>query len=264
MFNKTPEQKEELRLLSKLGVFGGPIPEHRALLSLPFSSKMRMAIFFLPVAFDIAIVYSIKLISQGWGLFFRFWFEKLGVQGKVSLAPAEIGGISITLPVFDMPSSTPDGYTWWAVLTATMFLLILSYRLSSRLMPLVYFIRFAAIIQISALVFFAIMPAAFPYSISSYLENLLISGVWLMFVLPWVHALIYYIFDFSVIKKIGFTLITLVFIATALPFQVMVHAMLLLKSSLLILPVLYVLFGLFLLIFVCIALYGWAMSWKRI
>jgi hypothetical protein len=263
MLKRTREENEELRLLSKRGVFGNTIPEHRALLSLSFSLFRIMTIFLLPAAFDIALRHSFDVISQVWVMFFRFWFEKLGIPGKVLLTSSEMGWMTITHPVFDMPSSTPDGFTWWAVVATTVFLLMLSLILPQRLMPLTYFIRFAAAIQISALAFFAVMPAEFPYSISSYLENLLISGVWLMFVLPWVHALIYYIFDFSVTKKLGLTLVTLVFIATALPFQVMVHAILLLKFSLLILPLLYILFGLFLLILACIALYGWAMSWQK-
>ena len=87
--------------------------------------------------------------------------------------------------------------------------------------------------------------------------------MWFLLVVPWAHALIYYIFDFSLLKKAWLTLLTLLFVVLALPCQIMAHAYLLVCFSLLFLPVLYFVFGALFLVLGCIALYGWAMSWQR-
>jgi hypothetical protein len=42
----------------------------------------------------------------------------------------------------------------------------------------------------------------------------------------------------------------------------MAHAYLLIKFTLLFLPLLYLIFGVMLIILACVAFYGWAMSWK--
>jgi hypothetical protein len=89
------------------------------------------------------------------------------------------------------------------------------------------------------------------------------SLLWLMLILPWVHALTYGIFAFSTSRKLALTAVTLVFVGIAGPFLLMVHVYLIATLSLLVLPPLYFVFGMPLLILACIALYGWAMSWQH-
>jgi hypothetical protein len=50
-------------------------------------------------------------------------------------------------------------------------------------------------------------------------------------------------------------------IAVLIPLQVMVHAFLIHHLSLLVMPALFLLWGILPLLFVFVALYGWAMSW---
>jgi len=254
---------KELSQLSRLGVSGRIIAEHRARRRLSLPPGKLLTILLLPLIFNLAVGVAIDQIARGWAIFLAFWLEKLQIAGQVIPQAAELGVMQVTLPLLEMPSIAPDAYMWLIAAIITAIALLVSVLLPQRFLPLIYCLRFAAAIQVSALVYFAVMPAAFPYSVSTYLNSLLTSGIWFMFVVPWVHGMIYYIFDFSVVQKAGLTLLTLAFIALALPFLLMTHAYLLSVCSLLILPLLYILCGVLLLTFACIALYGWAMSWSR-
>jgi len=54
----------------------------------------------------------------------------------------------------------------------------------------------------------------------------------------------------------------LVHLAVFLPLQAVVHAYVIYRGSLLTMPVLFLVFGVLLDVFVYVALYGWGMSWR--
>lgn len=236
---------------------------HRSMHRLTLSPVKITVMLLLPLTFNAATWSLRKIIGTGWGTIFEFWITKLDIPGIVTLKTIGPAWLDLTLPYLELPSSAPTAVTWWATLIATIIALLLSRFTPDKLMPLRYFIGIVAFIQITALVFFAAIPAEFSYTVSGYIENSLVTGAGLILIIPWVHSLIYYIFDFSFLQKTWLTLLTLAFILIALPFQFMVHAYLLIKFSLLFLPLLYFIFGILLLILASIALYGWAMSWKH-
>jgi hypothetical protein len=252
-----------LAWLSRLGVRGDRILLHRSLLSLPFPRSRFAVMLILPLCFNVLTWLVRRPISNGWAAFFEFWMVKLDLAGSVSMSPIGPRVLDLSLAYLHLPSEAPNVLMWWLTLSITLFMMMLSLHVPDRLLPLRYLLRFGLFVQLTALVFFAIAPGAFPYTISDYIRSVLNSAVWLVMMVPWVHALIYYIFDFSVLQKAALTLMTLCFLLAALPFQVMVHAYLLVKGSLLVMPLLYFVFGIWLLMVACVALYGWAMSWHR-
>ena len=58
------------------------------------------------------------------------------------------------------------------------------------------------------------------------------------------------------------TLLVMLHLAVLLPFQYVLHAYLLHHFSLLLMPVLFTFFGPVIEVLICIALYGWGVSWK--
>lgn len=263
MIQNDQDNYENLALLSKRGFLGEIIPEHRALLSSSLPRTKWLAILCIPVVFNFLILNFINDIGQAWLAMFDFWFEKLNILGEINLATLEFFGVKAELPKFDIPSSAPDATIWWILTALTAMLFGMTHRLPKRLMPLFYMVYFVAIFLSISLIYFAAVPARFPYTVSGYLDNLLITAIWLMLVIPWIHALIYYIFDFSLIKKLGLTLLSIAFIAIAMPFQLLAQMVILVNFSVILLPILYVFFGIFLLILCCLSLYGWAMSWEK-
>lgn len=254
---------ELIALISTLSASGRRIAIHRSIHRLPFPQQRFAVLLLLPALFNLATWWAGDHISAGWHALFEFWVEKLELPATVTLTSSSHTVEISNLPSLNLPSIFPGTWTWWLALILTLMSLLLGHRLPERFLPLRYFIYFVAFIQITALAFFATRPRAFPYSSQGYIETSLATGVAFMFVIPWVHALIYYIFDFSLPRKAWLTLLSLAFIAIALPFQVMVHAYLLTKFSLLLLPLLYFVFSVLPLVLACIGLYSWAMSWRR-
>ena len=252
---------DELALPSALNAVRGRRPIHRALYHISFPRSRLIQILLVPLIFNVITWLSREPISAGWQAFSKFWVKTLELRGTVTLKPVGYG-LNMVFPYLELPSRSPDVSLWWGTFVLTLAVMLGAPLIPGIFLPIQYFVRFAAFIQITALMFFAIFPATPLFTIADYLEGSFITGMWLMLVVPWMHALTYYIFDFSIWQKTWLTLLTLIFINVALPFQLMTHMYLLVKFSLLFLPVLHLLFGIFLHILVCVALYGWAMSWE--
>jgi hypothetical protein len=251
----------QLGTASRQGRSGDPIPEHRSFRTLSFSPSKLAVVLLLPVAFNVVTWLLLPPITSAWRTFFSFWIERLGIEGKASFIPRGPRSVAIPLPYVELPTRMPDAETWWMTVALTVLALLAAPSIPERWLPVRYLLRVVLFIQLTALVFFVTIPAAFPYSLPQYIVSSLQTAVWFMLVIPWVHALVYYIFDFSLAQKARLTGLTLAFVAGALPFQLMVHGYLLVKGSMLLMPALYLVFGIWLLIFPCVALYGWAMSW---
>ena len=263
MNHATQNNYEELARLSKRGFLGQIIPEHRALLSSSLSRQKWSEILIIPLAFNFLILKCANLLGQYWQAIFDFWFQRLNIPGQITLQSLEFFGIQAELPRFDIPSSPPDATIWWLLAAVTALFFGATRILPKRFMPLFYMLYFLGLFITVSLIYFAVAPARFPYTVSGYLDNLLTTAIWLLVVMPWAHALIYYIFDFSLFKKIGLTLLTTAFIVAALPFQILSQIVVLANLSIIVLPLLYVFFGIFVLILCSLSLYGWAMSWER-
>ncbi|WP_354687217.1 hypothetical protein [Cupriavidus necator] len=239
------------------------LARHRSLDRLSLSVPTLGGILLVPVAFNLAEWILRDRISFAWAGVLAFWIDKLGINGIVIERLTRVAWFNFNLPYLNITAAVPDVLTWSTTLIATLAVFLLSLRIPDQYLPLRYFLLFAVFIQFTALLFFAVAPQSFPYSASEYVDNVLKTCASLLFLLPWGHALVYYIFDFSWPKKIFLTLITLLFVIVAVPLQLALHVYLMACCSLLMMPLLSFVFGPTLIVFGCIALYGWAMSWER-
>lgn len=241
-----------------------PVPLHRSMRRLsPGFGQVVTGVLLLPLGFDLALWLSRHVLSGAWATLFAFWVQRLELTGRVerrSFGPAEV---DVFLPHLEVPARPVSGALWACALGVTLALLFLSGRLPDSQIPLRYLLRLVAVLQGTALAYFAFPSSAPPYTTPEYLDGMLDSAAWLLVLVPWIHGVVYHLFEFSLARKVAFTLLTLAFISVATPFQVMLHAYLLAAGSVLFMPVLYLLGGTWLLVFGCIALYGMAMSWPR-
>ncbi len=254
----------EQEKLSRQNVLGSYITPHRAIHHFVFPHSRLIEMLLLPLIFTLAAMPILEKFVSGWMALIEFWLDKLEITANVSLKLYELLGIDVMLPHLVIPTGSPDQAAFHLVVVNTAIALLVSFILPNRMLPLKYIIRVLVFIQATALLFFAFMSDQFPYTLTSHLDNIMIACVYLMLIVPWVHMVVYYIFDFSFLNKVLLTFYTLLFLAVFLPFLLVMHAYLIVHFSLLVLPVLYFAFGLFLLIMACIAFYGWAMSWKRL
>lgn len=250
-------------VLSKQGPDAEAVPMHRALARLRFPRRRLLTLALFPAAFTLGLWLMRHPILALWQALLAFWSEKLAPGTLVSLGAVGPAALELRLPAPVLHATAPDGLTWGLTLGTTVLILSLARTLPEHLLPLRYFLRVAGFIQLTSLAFFAIVPEAFPYSLPEYLRSLLEAGLCLLVLLPWMHAAVYYVFDFSWWRKVALTALTLSFLIVAIPLLVMLHAGLLRGGSLLQLPLVYLLFGVWPWIFACIALYGWAMSWPH-
>lgn len=255
---------QELAKKSRSGLLGQVIPVHRSLEHFEFPRAKLKAVVLLPIGFSLIAWPAIWLLGRCWAPFFQFWVQKLSLPATVvteNIGPTQA---TVTLPLIHLPSVLPSPETWLIVAAVTLVALLITFTLPDQAFPIRYLVRVLAFIQTTALLFFWFLPDDFPHTASGHLEHLVLSGVVTMLIVPWLHALVYYIFAFSILKQIALTLLTLLLLAVLIPFLVIGHAYALHHGSMLLLPVLYFAFGLFAYVMVCIALYGWGMSWNRV
>lgn len=217
----------------------------------------------IPVLFNLAVWQSRDALSAGWTAVFAFWLARLGIAGSVVGPTTHSSVFDIPLPHVNVAAALPDSITWLVATAVTAMLWLVALRLRDQYLPLRYFLLFVLFIQLTSLIFFAVAPEHFPHSASGYIDGELKTEFGFLLLLPWGHALMYYVFDFSWPRKIGLTLMTLAFVVVAVPLQLTLHAYVLARGSLLLMPLLSFVLGPTLVVFGCIGLYGWAMSWPR-
>lgn len=207
-------------------------------------------------------ILSLPSIAGFWRGLFVLALRLLPLQCQLKTGLHRFVGVAVVpLPYFAVDPTMPSSGVWGTTGIAVIGTFALTFFLSPKLMPVTYLLRCVLFVQASALVYFAVSPAQFPYAPGDYLDGLLTSGAALIAVVPLLFLLTYYIFPFSFLKKFFLTLITMAYLVTFLPLQVVLHAFLL-KQSLLFMPVLYLVFGMPLDVLIIVALYAWGMTWE--
>ena len=101
---------------------------------------------------------------------------------------------------------------------------------------------------------------AFPYNIARHSEELMTIGYVVMLASPLMLSMGYYILNQSLLKKLFYTGIILIFLAVMVPHQVLVQALIMQHFSVLFMPLLYICFGAVFDALVFVALYSWVAS----
>lgn len=251
-------------VLRRRGYRGTPIPAHRALASEQVRPWTIVASLAIAVLFDGALLALSEPLMDAWRRVLAFWVSAIsGPVASSLLDRTLLPGWSVALPDVALGAGAPTGMQWLDALIAAVLMLVGSLLLPHRARPLAYLLRLVALVQLSANLYFYLTPGAFPYSLRGHVATLC-AGSWvLMLLVPWVHALTYYPFDHRWSRKLFLTITTLVFFAVYTPVSLALHAWLLHEASLVAMPVLYLVFGYPLDIFLLVGLYGWGMSWKH-
>jgi hypothetical protein len=226
--------------------------------------KGLMLIFLAVLLFDLALLLAIPLIVPFWFKVLKFWFDATHFPGGLVGIPFDLVVATVWMPSVDFYSGIPTASQWWSSAIGCIVLwLATSFIPPARLMPATYFIRAMILIHATALVFFAVAPNYFSRDLSSYLFTCMTMGLLIMLIVPWMLGATYYLFDFSIYKKLGLTVLVLAYFIVVIPFQYALHTILLRHLSLLFLPIFYMVFGYLLDVMLIIAFYTWAMTWAQ-
>jgi hypothetical protein len=258
----TPNVLDRLRHRNSAGRL---ILEHRALLHIKLERLRWMQPLFLPPVIFLILLALLAPIGRLWYSTLEFWAQKLELPGQLRTESRWIGDFHIyDLPYLDVPSAIPDSVQLVSCLLFVLTVMLLSYLLLRRSLPMAYIVWAYCFIQIASITFFYFRPTTFPYTIANHLRGGLEMNVALLLTIPWLLGPTYYTFEFTLLKKLGATVLMIIHLVLFSPLQYMAHAKLIHDLTLVAMPLLYIMFGLFANIFCFIALYGWAMSWERI
>jgi hypothetical protein len=235
---------------------------HRAFRHLPFHWMDAALGGLLCLLTTVGWALFFPWVCRGWRAVFELAASWLKLNAQIELTSYKLGAFSSELPYLRMASFPPDLRTWWLTAAVCIVLLVASYGLPARATPLAYLLRFAVAIQASALIFFALVPARFPHGAEGFLSSMVATGAILITLVPVIFGLIYYVFDFGILRKALLTWLTMAHLAIFLPLQCLLQACIL-QKSILFMPVLYILFGVPLNVFVIVSFYSWGMSWNR-
>ena len=232
------------------------------MIGLEVSRWLIIDLVVLPVMFALAVFVLLDPLLDGWRYMLDIMRVPLGLPGMVSTRVVELGPISVAIPFYTAEAAWPaarDLLTGWILVAA---LAIPGALLRGRYIPLGYFLRALAVIQLTAQLWFSWAAPPFTYALSQYVAGLLVCGVVILLLSPILVAFTYFIFDFPLWQKLLLATMLLLHLAVFLPLQAIVHAYVVYRGSLLSMPMLFLVFGVLLDVFVYVALYGWGMSWR--
>lgn len=250
--------------LRRRGYRGTAIPAHRALASERVRWTTVVAALLVAMLFDAALLALAEPLADGWRRLIAGWLSLIDgpVASSLQWRPLLPGWLA-PFPDVALGAGAPTGLQWLDALLVGVMLLLASLLLPHRARPIAYLLRLVALVQLSANLYFYVAPSQYPYSLRGHVTTLCAGAYVLMLLVPWVHALTYYPFDHRWSRKLFLTIATLAFFALYTPVSLALHAWILHEASLVAMPVLYLVFGYPVDIFLLVGLYGWGMSWKH-
>jgi hypothetical protein len=234
---------------------------HRALAHFSLGLMNLVTAIFLLVFFSSIWLVFLPTVCHFWNRVLALGIRILPLRAELGMAEHHVTHfITFDVPYLRMEPVLPSAQIWWIVCAATLALFVTSFLLPSKLIPVMYLLRGILLVPVTALSYFALLPARFPHTPDSYMEGLVTAGIALISTVPLLFGLTYYIFDFGLLKKAFLTAITMTHLALFLPLQVLLHA-LFLQKTVLFMPLLYIILGMPINILIIIAFYSWGMTW---
>ena len=257
------ERARRLEAMRVRGVRGGVITPHRSMVGLPWTAVRLLTTLLLSLGGLLLLYVSLPGLGRFWQEIFERTRDFLGLRvplgDQLWTMP---GGLEFTLPVLAVMTPLPGTREIWIAALVALLVFAVSFLLPARFTPLRYFLRLLALVEGSAIAFFAFSSESFPYRLQDHVFILLSAGLVVMALVPLVLGLTLHVFDLAFWKKLLLTLAILAHLAVFIPLQVLVHIWLVLHGSAVLMPVLFLVFGLLLDVLVFVAFYGWALSWR--
>ncbi|MGH7562064.1 MAG: hypothetical protein ACRENB_13720 [Gemmatimonadales bacterium] len=245
------------------GAKGGVIAPHRSMVGQPWTLWRLTTTLVLALGGVAALALTLPELGRLWGLIFLEARDRLFPGAPLGDQLFTLAGIvEWSLPVLAAPTPVPDREALLVASGVTAAVVLGTFLLPERWLPVRYLLRMAALLQATAIGVFALWPASFPYRLPDHVVLLLASGLVVMGLAPLLLGLTLHVFDVGLWRKALVTLALLAHLAIFLPLKALVHAWLIVHGTAVLMPLLFLLFGLLLDVLVFVAFYGWALSWK--
>ena len=257
------ERARRLEALRVRGVRGGVIAPHRSMVGLPWTVWRLATTLGLALGGFALVLAALPRLGAFWQLLFERVRDVTGLDAPLGDQQFSLpGNIHFTLPFIAAITPQPDLRALWIAGGVSAVAVLASFLLPERFTPLRYFLRLLALLQGSAILFFAVSPEPFPYRLVDHVFVLESAGLVVMGLVPLVLGFTLHVFDLALWKKLLLTVAILAHLAVFVPLQVLVHIWLVVHGTAVVMPVLFLVFGLLLDIVVFVSFYGWALSWR--
>lgn len=220
--------------------------------------------FILPVVFNLIILYLMPYITGFWSAVYAFFLSNSGVYGIVLHTGYVLMDTIFLVPSLDMSADEPSILVYQLGLVVSIVLFLLTFLMSEKNTPMKYFFRVFIVILWGSLCFFYFFPGKFPYDIQVYTRTGILQIIAILFAIPWIFALTYYLFGNDYFKKILITCLTLLYFIILAPFQILLNAVIIHYYSLSLMPVLHLYLGLLINVFACVGFYSYGVSLEGI
>ncbi|MEM7469292.1 MAG: hypothetical protein AAF387_20740 [Pseudomonadota bacterium] len=261
-------QKPSWRLIEKLRYAshsGRVISRHRALRTLDFRPASILHPIILLSLCYLGLSFGLESVLSIWRQIFAFALPLVNPEATISLQKIFVFGlIQAEIPIPEIVSALPNEQRIIGTIFITIACMAFAFLfLRRRALPLGYFIWAVGLLQLLSCLFFFLAPSRFGHTPASHITDGLSYVLNLVFIAPIILAFTYFVFDFQLWRKslgTAFILSALILVA---PMQYLLHIAALEQGSLLIMPGLYIFFGLLFDIAVFIAVYSWCVSWGK-
>ncbi|MEQ8230570.1 MAG: hypothetical protein RLW61_17840 [Gammaproteobacteria bacterium] len=252
---------ERLRFQSHSGRL---IRRHRALRRLDFERASIVHPVTLVAGSYALLLVACAPITAGWATTLRFWLPRLGLPDDIGVRERDVlGHVVYEVPFPLLQGALPDRSLLVTVGGSCLALMLLSWLLlRGRALPLAYLVWAGCVLELASCAMLWLAPAEFPHTVASHVANGLEFALLLLLATPLLLTFSFYVFDHSITRKAFGTAVIGAGIVLVAPYQYLVHTMLVEQLSLVVMPPLYVLFGLLFDIAVFVALYAWVVSWE--
>lgn len=228
-------------------------------------ASYKTALFFvLPVIFNLIILFLLPYITDFWSGAYSFFLDKSGLYGVVYHAQYSLANVNFQIPSLDMSAEEPTTILYQGMLVISIAIFLLTLLLPPQNTPLKYFLRVFIVLLWVSFLFFYFFPGKFPYDIEVYTRSGILQIVAILFAVPWIFAMTYYLFGKTYLKKILITSLTLLYFIILAPFQYFLNAAIIHVYSLAFMPVVHLYFGLLINVFACVGFYSYGVSLEGI
>ena len=235
-------------------------PMHRALVRLRTNPQSIAQAVLLPLGACLALAWAQPWIMHYWQLCLNFWLGQLGLPLQAQHHGAIGSSIRFIWLASDRISVMPSNNLKAATATVLALLSLSTLFYPDKRLPLKCLVRILCTVQGLALLFFWLAPSRFPYTITDHLGDMIGMAHVMLYAIPVLLAIGYYMLPARLHSKLGHTVLILGYFLLLAPHKLILHAVILHYGSLLFMPLLYICFGTVLDVLLFIALYAWVVS----
>lgn len=251
-------RQPDLSALRAVGSRHGIIKPHRGLRQLTSDPRQVLESIVLICAGTAAWVFAMPAVGHLWLWMVGTAVQVLRIEGSVAagtpMIPHFAGGL---MPALQMPWSRPSIAAMAVTAVVSIVALVATFKIPSRFLPLAYWIRALAAVELSAVAFFALSGAD---AVANVADATLAAGVVMIGMVPTLFGLTLYMFDPSLRRGALIMACTMGHLVVLLPLQYLLQLSLLQASSQLLAPACFLALGPALDVMIIVAFYGWAMG----